>query len=336
MDLIGEFHPPSSQGNHYALTRVCMLTGFTWCIPIKSKKEANVARAYMQHVYSVLGGSTKILTDNGTEFKNEVFRDMLQKLGTEKLIHSPPYRPQSNVRIEGFHRYLKACIAKHMTNGLEWYQIMIMATAAYNYFPNMSAKKSAFFLMYGRDPLNKLSSILNAPRRYLGDETGLPELEALKNMYQMVAQQVYNSRQCYVKASKYNKVPDHGILVGNLVLVKDHTAKSFEPKYKEDYRVVQIYGTNALQVSDKQGRLHNVHITDNKRVTMMEKVATQMKEIYNKGRTAKNLIPQGLLPDLEWKTDQQEEERQPLPVEKTAETTVTPPTPTQVEGSPSS
>ena len=91
MDLIGEFHPPSSQGNCYALTGVCMLTGFTWCIPIKLKKATDVARAYMQHVYSILGGSTKILTDNGTEFKNEVFRDVLQKLGTEKLIHSPPY-----------------------------------------------------------------------------------------------------------------------------------------------------------------------------------------------------------------------------------------------------
>ena len=163
-----------------------MLTGFTWCIPIKSKKAADVVRAYMQHVYSILGGSTKILTDNGTEFKNEVFRDMLQKLGTEKLIHSPAYIPQSNGRIKGFHLYLKACIAKHMTNGLEWDQIMAMATAAYNYFPNMSAKESVFFLMYGRDPVNKLSSILNAPRKYLGDETGLPDLEALKNMYQMV------------------------------------------------------------------------------------------------------------------------------------------------------
>ena len=195
MDLIGEFHHPSSQGNRYALTGVCMLTGFTWCIPIKLKKAADVARAYMQHVYSVLGGSTKILTDNGTKFKNEVFRDVLQKLGTEKLIHSPPYRPQSNGRIEGFHRYLKACIAKHMRNGLEWDQVTTMATTAYNYFPNMSAKESAFFLMYGRDPMNKLSSILNAPRRYLGDETGLPDLESLKNMYQMVAQQLYNSRQ---------------------------------------------------------------------------------------------------------------------------------------------
>ena len=336
MDLIGEFHLPSSQGNRYALTGVCMLTGFTWCIPIKSKKATDVARAYMQHVYSILGGSMKILTDNGTEFKNEVFRQVLQKLGTEKLIHSPPYRPQSNGRIEGFHRYLKACIAKHMRNGLEWDQITAMATAAYNYFPNMSAKESAFFLMYGRDPVNKLSSILNAPRRYLCDDSGLPDLEALKNMYQMVAQQLYNSRQRYMKDNKYNKVPDHGILVGDLVLMKDNTAKSFEPKYKEDYHVVQIYGTNALQVSDKRGKLHNVHITDVRRINMTEKVATQLDQVYNKGRTAKNLIPQGLILDLGWNTDQQGTNRQPLPEEKQPEVAATQTMPTQVEGPPSS
>ena len=192
-----------------------------------------------------------------------------------------------------------------MRNDLEWDQIMAMATTAYNYFPNMSAKQSAFFLMYGRDPVNKLSSILNAPRRYLCDDSGLPDLEALKNMYQMVAQQLYNSRQHYIKENKYNKVPDHGILVGDLVLVKDHTAKSFEPKYKEDYRVVQIYGTNALQVSDKRGKLHNVHITDVRRINMTEKVMKQLEQIYKTGRTAKNLIPQGLTPDLGWNTDQQ-------------------------------
>ena len=336
MDIIGEFHPPSSQGNCYALTGVCMLTGFTWCVPIKSKKATDVARAYMQHVYSILGGSTKKLTDNGTEFKNEVFKEVLQKLGTEKLIHSPPYRPQSNGRIEGFHRYLKACITKHMRNGLEWDQIMAMANAAYNYFPNMSAKESAFFLMYGRDPVNKLSSILNAPRRYLCDDSGLSDLEALKNMYQMVAQQLYNSRQCYIKDNKYNKVPDHGILVGDLVLMKDHKAKSFELKYKEDYHVVQIYGTNALQVLDKRGKLHNVHITDVRCINMTEKVTTQIKQIYNKGRKAKNLIPQGLIPDLGWNTDQQGTNRQPLPKEKQPEVTATQTMPIQVEGPPSS
>ena len=63
--------------------------------------------------------------------------------------------------------------------------------------------------------------------------------------------------------------------------MKDHTAKSFEPKYKEDFRVVQVYGTNALQVSDKRGKLHNVHITDVRKINMTEKIASQLQEAYN-------------------------------------------------------
>ena len=98
--------------------------------------------------------------------------------------------------------------------------------------------------------------------------------------------------------------------------MKDHTAKSFEPKYKEDFQVVQVYGTNALQVSDKRGKLHNVHITDVRKINMTEKIASQLQEAYNnKGRTAKHLIPQGRIPDLGWKTDQQGKERQKLPIQ---------------------
>ena len=42
---------------------------------------------------------------------------------------------------------------------------------------------------------------------------------------------------------------------------------------------------------------------------MTEKVTTQLKEVYDKGRTAKNLIPQGRIPDLVWNTDQQGKEK---------------------------
>ena len=57
MDLIGEFHPPTSRGHRYALTAVCMLTGFTWCVPLKTKTVEEVAKAYMDHTYSNFGGS---------------------------------------------------------------------------------------------------------------------------------------------------------------------------------------------------------------------------------------------------------------------------------------
>ena len=199
MHLIGEFHSPASRGHHYALTAVSMLTGFTWCIPLKTKTAEEVAKAYLDHIYSLFEGSVKILMDNGTEFKNKLFKEVITKLGTEFSIHSPPYRPQSNGKIEGFNRFLKACIAKHINHGLEWDELTLMATVCYNFFPSCSARESAFFIMFGRDPINKLNMMLHAVRRYFHDDNGLPNLEALKNIYQVVAQQLLNSRERYIK-----------------------------------------------------------------------------------------------------------------------------------------
>ena len=80
MDLIGEFHPASSKGNRYTLTAMCMLTGFTFCIPLKSKHAEDVIKAYIDHICCPFGPSRKILTDNSTEFKNKLWTEVFDKL----------------------------------------------------------------------------------------------------------------------------------------------------------------------------------------------------------------------------------------------------------------
>ena len=79
IDLIGEFHPPSSQGNKYALTVICMLSGWTWCISIPDKTALVVVKAYLKHVHHVFGPSRKILSDNGTEFSNKLSKQLPKK-----------------------------------------------------------------------------------------------------------------------------------------------------------------------------------------------------------------------------------------------------------------
>ena len=103
IDLIGEFHPPSSKGNRYALTAVCMLTGFTFCILIKSKKAEDVMKAFTDNICCVFRPSKKILTDNGTEFRNKLWTDVFKRMRTEHRT-SPIYSPQCNGRIKGFHK----------------------------------------------------------------------------------------------------------------------------------------------------------------------------------------------------------------------------------------
>ena len=120
MDLIGEFHPPTTKGMRYALTVICMLTGYVFCIPLKTKTAEEVLQAYIDNVYSKFGGSIKILSDNGTEFKNKIFEQVAKELGVVYKLYTPPYHPASNGRIEGFHAFLKVCISKHIAPQLEW------------------------------------------------------------------------------------------------------------------------------------------------------------------------------------------------------------------------
>ena len=225
MDLIGEFHPPTSCGHHYALTAVCMLTGFTWCVALETKTAEEVSKAYLDHIYSNFGGSVKIMMDNGTEFKNKLFKEVIRKLGTEFSIHSLPFRPQSNVKIEVFHRFVKMCISKHINHRLEWDEHTPMATACYKFFPNCNATESAFFIMFGRDPINKLNMLLHSARRYFHDDNELPNLEALKNIYQVAAHQLPNSRESYVKKHHNQQQSESLVQAGDLILIKDNTVK---------------------------------------------------------------------------------------------------------------
>ena len=96
MDLIGEFHPPTSRKHRYALTIICMLTGYVFCVPLQTKTAEEVIQAYIDQVYSRFGGSLKILSDNGTEFKNKLFEQVAKELGVEYKLYTPPYHPASN------------------------------------------------------------------------------------------------------------------------------------------------------------------------------------------------------------------------------------------------
>ena len=59
MDLMGEFYPPTSRKHWYALTVICMLTGYVFCVPLKTKTSEEVIQAYIDNVYSKFGGSLK-------------------------------------------------------------------------------------------------------------------------------------------------------------------------------------------------------------------------------------------------------------------------------------
>ena len=99
MDLVGPISPVTSRGNCFILTCIDLLTGFTIATPIKDKSVSTVCDAYRAHIYCTFGGSARILTDNGTEFKNKQM-DKLYKQLDIKRVYSPVYTPEANGRLE--------------------------------------------------------------------------------------------------------------------------------------------------------------------------------------------------------------------------------------------
>ena len=294
MDLIGEFRPPSTRGHRFALTVICMLTGYVICVPLKTKSAEEVIQAYMSQVYCVFGGSERILTDNGTEFKNKLMREVTEALGVENHVFSPPYRPQSNGRIESFHYFLKACIAKHVTPQKEWDTVVPLACAAYNFLPNEHSRESAFFLMFGRDAYLPLNKILIPRIRYLGNEQNTLSLEALRNVYRLAT---YNLEKA--RARRHRPAVKIKIKPNDKVLVKNHTAKAFEPKFQGDYRVVTIRGNQVEVQPSTGGNTSRVHITDVKRIEPVDKILQDLpKEEF--GRRSKIALPVESIPDLGW------------------------------------
>ena len=80
--------------------------------------------------------------------------------------------------------------------------------------------------MFGRDTILPLNILIQPQIRYLGNDKNILSMQALKNIYEVVAQ---NLKLACTKLSDNNKLIETKLKEGDLVLVKDHTAKAFQP-----------------------------------------------------------------------------------------------------------
>ena len=300
MDLIGEFHPASSKGNRYALTAVCMLTGFTFCIPLESKCAEDVTKAYIDHICCSFGPSRKILTDNGTEFKNKLWTEIFEKLKTEQKF-TPIYSPQCNGRIEGFHKFLKATIAKQLETHVEWDDLAWKATAAYNFFPTESSGVTPFFLMFRQEAAVKHSLLESENPKYLGTDNGMINIGLMTKLYHIIAHNLNEATKARDK-KKRDRPPKEPkkLRIGDNILIRDHTSKAFQPKYK-DFCIVGLLGKNQVEIKDNDGHTTKVHCRDIKKIPMTEKVC-QLYEEEQVGKTweGRKAVPTSKMPDLGW------------------------------------
>ena len=168
IDLVTECET-SSSGNKHILTIIDYLTEWPEAFPIPDKSADTIVSTFINHYLPVHMYPRHILLDNGMKFKNHLMDQVLQQLGTN-CIFSAPCQPQSNGKLEVFHKYLKAILKKLCEKDpSNWDKYMNQVLTSYRVMPNLATAETLFFLTYGRDPSLPLHQLLELMQLFLGD-----------------------------------------------------------------------------------------------------------------------------------------------------------------------
>ena len=178
---------------------------------------------------------------------------------------------------------------------------MWKATAAYNFFPTESSGIAPFFLMFRREAAVKHTLLESENPKYLGTNDGMINVELMTKLYNVVAHNLNEARKARdgKKKGTTPKEPER-LKIGDNILIRDHTSKAFQPKYK-DFCIVGLLGKNQVDIKDNHGHITKVHHRDVKKIPMTEKVCKLYEEEQTeKIREGRKAVPTSKMPDLGW------------------------------------
>ena len=184
----------TDRGNCYIL-RFGWLTGWPEAFAIPNKRARTVSDVILSEIFSRYGAPKQLVTDNGSENVNEV---MLETLGELNIQHitSSPYNPQSNAKVEKFHKTLADVLAKlaeHNRGNRDLF--LTQALAAVRFSIKETTKFSPYYLVYGRDIVFPIDNLLRPRRKYLGQEHHRMILEQQHKIFMQVRRRIRRAQK---------------------------------------------------------------------------------------------------------------------------------------------
>ena len=155
MDLVGPINQDSGSDARYLLVILDPFTHFVWIELIDDKAGDTVYKAFVNRILLEEGVPRAMLTDNGGEFKNKVFSELMTAL---KINHqfSPAYHPQSN-QTERANRncteLLRAVVNETGARRRDWPRYVKYVEFAMRRTPIPGTNITPYQMMRGREPV---------------------------------------------------------------------------------------------------------------------------------------------------------------------------------------
>jgi hypothetical protein len=252
MDFVGPL-PRTPRQHEYVLTVVDRMSKFLLLIPLRDITVESTVRALQRHYVAIWGLPANIVTDRGTQFMANLWKDLWQALGTS-LSFTAPYHPEADGQSERMNRTWKDMLrafADREARGT-WDLLLPSIQHAFNSSVHAGSKTSPFEVLFGY--ASRVPAAIGFPQP--ADKVYRHAME----VYREQAKRFLAEYQAAMKASADRHRRDVTYRVGDRVLVnasKQHlTDAKGNPRNKLDalwwgpYTVTEVWEKtpNAVRV----------------------------------------------------------------------------------------
>ena len=244
------------------------------------------------------GWPTKILTDQGKSFENQLIRELCS-LAKVQTLWTTPYRLQTNGSCEHFNYTLMSMLGTLPIHAKKnWPEWVSTLTHAYNATMCRATRFSSFFLMYGRIPILPIDvefGVMIPDITHASHQNYTEKLKACLKWAYKVARENSDREAARHKQFYDQKFKCMKIVPGDLVLVRvkafgpDHKmlidGNKFHTKYCHNTTIHQCTKNSQLMKVRKKMCIHCTgtccsHYNQSRRMKLLAKMKHWCKQIW--------------------------------------------------------
>ena len=171
------------------------------------------------------------------------------------------YHPQSNAKVERFHRTLHDVLSKKLSeNQQTWDLFLNQALAAIRFNIIVSSKFSPFFLLYNRHVVLPVDNLMEPRRKYQGEELHQIALQEQHKSFTLVRKHLKKAKKTQAKyADRGTKKIE--FQVNDTVYYRNNQRKGkLDCKWKPYYRIIEKTGPASYVIKNQlDGSTSRVH-----------------------------------------------------------------------------
>lgn len=252
IDTIGPF--PSTTGQaKYAITIICDFSKFLIIVPVPNKEAKTIAKVIVENCILVFGPMKRIRSDMGTEFCNQVLRELAELL---HINHdkSTAYHHETVGTVERSHKTLNEYLRSYISNNSkDWFKFVKYFSFCFNTTPNSSINMyTPFELVFGRkcnDLIKDYSTTMNVPSNSTIEYVNIVK-EHLVNAYTKTKEFLENNKLGYKNYHDKMKERPLNINVNDKVLLVNEIRSKLDPLYIDGFIVINIDANGNAEIEN--------------------------------------------------------------------------------------